>query len=294
MAVIKNNKSGLSGCIGDLQYRVVNGEQIVATKPTTCKNPKTVSQMAHRVKWSNISAMYRAADGALYNAFEEKKGNTNDYNLFMSANLYQKYEVYLTKEEKSNGACVVAPYQVSRGKLPSIIMYLENRQLITNIELGDFIISDETFVGDLATAILKANSSFQEDDFLSIILYIQHWNQNMNVPVANCIKQTLKLDSYDSTLLTSALSIVKLCNVQGKLSTTALMGDWGITMVHSRKRSNGRVAISTQCLEIQNELFAKYSSKEQQKKAMISYGVKEKAFLTPETASKNCRKNQGF
>ncbi len=294
MAIIKNNQSGMRGSIGNLQYREVKGEQIVAVKPTRCRNPKTESQMAHRVKWSNISAMYRAADGALYNAFEGKSGNTNDYTLFMSANLYLQYEVYLTKEEKRDSACVVAPYQISRGMLPSIHMHMDNSQLITNIELGDFVITDETTVRELAYVILGANPSFQEDDGLSIIKYTQEWNQNLNVPTATCDKEIIKLDSYDDTPLSALLKRVKICNVQGHLATAPLSGDFGITMVHSRKRANGSVAISTQCLEIQNALYAQYSSKEQQRKAMISYGVKESAFLSPDKASKFSKRNQGF
>ncbi len=284
----------MRGHIGDLQYREVNGEQIVSARPIGRKNPKTESQMAHRVKWANISAMYRAADGALYNAFEGKSGNINDYTLFMSANLYLEHEVYLTKEDKRDWACVVAPYQVSRGMLPSIDMHLENSQLITNIELGDFVITDETTVGDLAYAIQEANSSFLEDDGLSIIKYTQKWSQNTNVPTASCDKESIKLDSYDDTPLTAVFKRVKICNVQGHLATMPLSGDFGITMVHSRKRANGSVAISTQCLEIQNPLFAQYSSKEQQRKAMISYGVKERAYLSPEKASKFSKRNQGF
>ncbi len=284
----------MRGHIGDLQYREVNGEQIVSARPIGRKNPRTESQMAHRVKWANISAMYRAADGALYNAFEGKSGNINDYTLFMSANLYLEHEVYLTKEGKRDRACVVAPYQVSRGMLPSIDMHLENSQLITNIELGDFVITDETTVGELAHVIQEANSSFLEDDGLSIIKYTQEWSQNVNVPSATCDKESVKLDSYDDTPLASVLKRMKICNVQGYLATTPLSGDFGITMVHSRKRANGSVAISTQCLEIQNPLFAQYSSKEQQRKAMISYGVKERAYLSPEKASKFSKRNQGF
>lgn len=294
MAIIKNNRSGMRGSVGYLQYRVVNGQQIVAVKPTKCKNPKTEKQMAHRVKWSNISAMYRAADGALYNAFEGKSGNINDYTLFMSANLYLEHEVYLTKEEKENNACVVAPYQVSRGMLPSIHMHLENGQLISNIELCDFVITTDTTVRDLANAILEANSSFQEDDSLSIIKYTQEWDQNVNVPTAICDKESIKLDSFDTTPLSAVLKKIKICNVQGHLATAPLNGDFGITMVHSRKRANGSVAISTQCLEIQNPLFSRYSSKEQQRKAMISYGVNEKSFLTPDKESKFSKRNQGF
>lgn len=291
---INKNKTGLQGTIGGLQYRQVNGKEIVSEKAVNKKNPKTVRQMAHRVKWMNISAMYRAADGALYNAFEGKSGNINDYTLFMGANLYLEQEVYLTKQEKENNACVVAPYQISRGMLPSIGMHLENNQLTTDIRLGEFAISSETSVGDLAMVIQKENSSFQEDDCLSIILFTQEWNDNTNVPTASCDKEIIKLDSYDETPLDTVLSCVKVCNQNGVLAITQLCGDYGIAVVHSRKKVNGNVAISTQYLEVKNALFDQYSSKEQQRKAMVSYGVKEDPFLAHGAGSKKSRRNEGF
>lgn len=294
MAIIKSSKSGMRGVIGGLQYREVNGKQIVAAKQTSYHNPKTERQMAHRVKFSNIPSMYRAADGALYNAFEGKSGNLNDYNLFLSANLYLEQEVYLTKQEKQNNACVVAPYQISRGMLPSIQMKLNDDQLQTDICLGDFLITLQTEVGDLANAILMNNPAFLQDDGLSMILYTQEWNECLNVPTASCEKESIKLDLYDSTPLSSCISLVTVENQEGFLTIKGLSGNYGIALVHSRKRTDKNVAISTQKLLVKNELLESYSSKEQQRKAMVSYGVKEAPFLAQGAGFQKSRRNEGF
>lgn len=284
----------MRGTVGNLQYRQVNGKEIVSEKPARKKNPKTVKQMAHRVKWTNISAMYRAADGALYNAFEGKSGNTNDYTLFMGTNLYLDSEVYLTKQEKENNACVVAPYQVSRGMLPSIETRMSDNLLATDIYLGDFMITPDTKVSELANAILKNNPTFLENDALSVILYTQEWNDSFNVPTATCEKESSKLDLYDDSLLIAHISIVAFTNQGGCLAVTGLNGNYGITLVHSRKRNDKSVAISSQRLVVKNEFLDGYTSKEQQRKAMVSYGVKEDSFLAQTAESKKSRRNEGF
>lgn len=291
---ISKKKTGMRGTVGNLQYREVNGKEIISEKSASKRNPKTVKQMAHRVKWMNISAMYRAADGALYNAFEGKSGNTNDYTLFMASNLYLDPEVYLTKQEKEKNACVVAPYQVSKGMLPSIETRLNEDQLTTDICLGELEIAPETTVSDLTNAILKNNPVFLEDDGLSVILYTQEWNENFNVPVAICEKESIKLDLYNDNPLAAHIVLVAFTNLKGNLSITGLTGNYGIAVVHSRKRNDKSVAISTQRLVVKNEFLEYYSSKEQQKKAMISYGVKEDSFLAQTTGSKKLRRNEGF
>lgn len=292
---INKNKMGLQGNVGNLQFRQVNGQEIVSEKATIRKNPRTKKQMAHRVKWMNISAMYRAARGALYNAFEGKSGNVNDYTLFTQANLCLKTEVYLTKEEKEKNACVVAPYQISKGLLPSIQTQLSNDQLLTDIKLEDFTITPTTTVSDLAGIIQKYNpTDFWEDDYLSVILYTQEWNDSFNIPTATCEKESIKLDLYDASLLGAHFTLVTFTNQDGFLSISGLSGNYGIALVHSRKRADKTVAISSQQLMVKNDWLDTYGSVEQQNKSMISYGVKEDGFLSPATTTKKSRRNEGF
>lgn len=58
------------------------------------------------------------------------------YNAFVQANI-NVVKVFITKRLKANGGSVLAPYQITRGTLPSI-RYVkgEGERLVTNLSLG--------------------------------------------------------------------------------------------------------------------------------------------------------------
>ena len=140
MAILKGIVSRLTGSAGNLTFRRQGGATILSEKNTNVTNTRTAAQQKHRMKWANVIQMYKGISPLLNQAFENKPARVSDYNMFTKLNL-QREPVYLTKAEVTAGACVVAPYQISLGSLPSIEVEGTGADGVTDISLGDTIIA---------------------------------------------------------------------------------------------------------------------------------------------------------
>ncbi|MCQ2239842.1 MAG: hypothetical protein MJZ73_11500 [Bacteroidaceae bacterium] len=116
----KINKNGfLSGHTGDLVHREVKGKQIVQAMPSHYHDANTASQQKQRSGMRNIMAFYRLLKEAIKEQFEEATPLRRAYNCFIHHNLLQP-SVALKKQDFEQGLCLLAPYAVSHGSLPSL------------------------------------------------------------------------------------------------------------------------------------------------------------------------------
>ena len=81
----------------------------------------SAGQQRQRMKWVNIIRMYSGIAPLLKNGFEKKMAQQSDYNMFVRLNSAAS-PVYLTKSEADGGGCIAAPYQITQGSLPSIVI----------------------------------------------------------------------------------------------------------------------------------------------------------------------------
>lgn len=286
----------ISGSVGDLNYRVNRGTQILAVKATNVANPKTKGQMGQRTKWANIVATYQAANGALKDAFENKATNLSDYNMFMSVNL-QATPVYLTRQEAALKAAVAAPYKITQGSLPSITVTGTDATAYTDIALGDLQINESTTVAQLARAIVTNNSGWEYGDQLSYFSFQQRINANEGYPYLVCVKSKVELRLDDDSLLWEVVPEYGFAARNGFVGHGQDVGQGAFAWVHSRK-SNSRTLVSTQILVLNNDLYAEYTGEERFYKAAMSYGVSGTVFLKPEqdngaTATSTSGSSQG-
>ena len=93
--------------------------------------------------------------------------------------------VYLTKSEVNAGACVVAPYKITNGKLNSIVITGHGSQAVTDIALGSLTINDETTVADFSNAVVQNNKDFEYGDQITDFLLTQHINTVTCTPIAD-------------------------------------------------------------------------------------------------------------
>ena len=91
----------------------------------------------------------------LKKGFEGLNGKMNDYNAFIQANT-NVVKVYVPKSVRLNGGSVLAPYQITRGSLPSVAMVKAGDVLVSDINLGSLVIDAATTVADLANAVIPA------------------------------------------------------------------------------------------------------------------------------------------
>ena len=159
MAILNGIVSKMKGSAGNLTFKHVNGQTIVSEKATEVKNPRTPSQMAVRTRFTNIVSMYRGIRPLLNYGFESKAVGLSDYNMFVKVNM-QQTPVYLTKQQVAGGACIAAPYQITQGSLPAIVISGEGKNSMTDIFIAGLTINSSTTVGDFSKAVVSNNPSY--------------------------------------------------------------------------------------------------------------------------------------
>ncbi len=271
----------MSGSVGDLTYRVVNGQQTEAARVTHVKNPRTEGQMGHRTKWANVLAMFRAGAPSLKDAFERKTGRTSDYNCFTSINL-QSSGVFLTKQMAAQGGGIVAPYQITQGSLPAIQVTGEGEEAVSDLRLGSLTIGASTTVAELAAAIIRNNDNWMEGDQLSFFCFKQMYDTTENLPYIVCQRTRVALKLTDATLVLEVMPACAMGVKDGCLAIGTGLPEGAFAWVHSRKGSSGKTMVSSQRLQLNNPLYLQYASVSAQSNAMLSYGVSDAAFLKPD------------
>ena len=281
MAILKGIFRKQTGSIGDMTLRVVNGQTVTSEKVTR-NTSKTFAQMVRRVQWANVVNLYRAFEGTLHPSFESRPRSWSDFNAFMSANIGQ-YGVYLTASEASQGGCLVAPYQITRGSLPSVGMGTTEAGVITSdIKVGALDITDETTLAAFSAAVRANNSGWEYGDQLSAYVALQKVNTITQVPYVEVHAYEITLAEDDETLVLDLIDNDPTCFavVDQKLCLNAPING-GACYVHSRKDGQ-KTRVSTQRFTATNDLLDAYTTEAKRTEAIISYGGKTStAFLTP-------------
>jgi hypothetical protein len=281
MAILKGIFRKQTGSIGDMTLRVVNGQTVTSEKVTR-NTSKTFAQMVRRVQWANVVNLFRAFEGTLHPSFESRPRSWSDFNAFMSANIGQ-YGVYLTASEASQGGCLVAPYQITRGSLPSVGMGTTEAGVITSdIKVGALDITDETTLAAFSAAVRANNSGWEYGDQLSAYVALQKVNTITQVPYVEVHAYEITLAEDDETLVLDLIDNDPTCFavVDQKLCLNAPING-GACYVHSRKDGQ-KTRVSTQRFTATNDLLDAYTTEAKRTEAIISYGGKTSGeFLTP-------------
>ena len=268
------------GSIGDLTFKQVNGVTIVSEKITQMTNPRTDGQMRVRTRWNNIVAMYKGIRPKLNKGFENKAAGLSDFNMFMKMNM-QKEPVYLTKQKVAGGACVAAPYQITQGSLPAIVVTGTGQSGVTDIRLSENITSATT-VAQFAKDVVDNNPDYRYGDQIAFFLVKQKVNEETEIPYCQFFAAKVVLDAANDDQLTSVIGNSNgFASVDGKLGHQGNDGDCAYAWVHSRK-SNGKVLVSSQSLLAANSLLSEYQGDPVYLLARYSYGVTEDVFLAPD------------
>lgn len=274
------NKNGtFSGIMGDMVLRSYNGKTFAYKRPDHVNNPQSRSQMTQRVKKQNIVNIYGSMKPALKDNFQEKTGHQSDYSIFVSCNLSQQ-AVYLTDWEAGvRRVSVVAPYIVSFGKIPPIDYTLEDEWLVSDIQVGNLQLTDNTMVFNLTAAILTNNENWKAGDTLEFICCHQNirnfTTNNETAPYTECDYANIELSKVERGLLKKFLDKIEVkVNENGFLCMRAT-GEGGFAMVHKRPTVKG-VAVSIQSMKVNNQLLSVYSSEGQCNKAIACYMKKKK------------------
>ena len=284
MAILNGILKKLNGSAGSLTFKQVNGQTVVSEKATTVKNTRTPAQQRQRTKWGNVVQMYKGICPLINYGFESKAPGCSDYNMFMKVNM-KNSDIYLTREEVAGGACIAAPYQLTQGTLPSIVIVGSGENARTDIKLGELVIDAETTVKDFAMAVVSNNADYDFGDQISFFDVLQRVNAVTGIPYCQFLATNVMLDKTSEVKLLDIVSKYGFATVDGYLGHIEGEGDGVYAWVHTRK-SSAKTLVSTQSFVNNNaEMIAEYSGDQAYKRSVQTYGGENSSFLTPGTTT---------
>ena len=147
MAKIFGVNTKISGKVGQLLYRQTRTGTVVSELPVKPVIPRrSARQMDRRAQWANLGAIYKQFDAMLRKGYENLPPQMSVYNAFIQANI-DVVKVYITKTIRLNGGAILAPYQITRGSLPSIGMAKNaSNILVSGVALGTLVSEGNTVV----------------------------------------------------------------------------------------------------------------------------------------------------
>ena len=269
------------GKVGDLVFARRLGQQTTRAYNSNPKDAKTRSQVTQRVKMANVIAMYRALKNICNHSFEGLNVGQTSYSAFVKANLTGN-KVSLTKEAASFGACVVAPYLISRGSLPSIQVEGTGADAVTNIAVGNLTISGTTTIGQFADALVANNAGIEYGDQLTYVSLVQQTDANSGYPIVVAGIYEVTLNSASTDKVRDFIPEVGSSVKNGFLAHGALIGRGGFAWILSRKQTGSSLVVSTQRIVLTSpDVYEQFATADANTRAISSYGFTMEPILAP-------------
>ena len=285
MAKIFGVNTKIRGKVGEYIYRQTKVGTVVSEAPVKPVTPRrSQQQMNIRTQWANLGAIYKQFDSMLRRGFEELPPHMSVYNAFIQANL-GIVKVYITKTMRLNGGAILAPYQITRGSLPSISMAKNaSNILVSSVRLGTLTISATTTVAQFSQAVIDNNTSFLEGDQLTFFHGKQSVDSVTRTPRATITGYKVVLNTADDTPLWNVVDRIGFSVADNCLATSEQITNGAAVWVHSRETADNALKVSTQFFFVENSALATYQSNSAILASVNSYGGINSAavYLQPE------------
>ena len=271
-----------SGKLGNnLVMRKTAKGQILAKAPKKASQPRRSEKQANtRLQMANLLANYRLYSGKLLEAFESKTAGVSDANMYVSVNWgYQP--VYMTRQMRIQGCCVLAEYMICTGSMAPIGYELVDGKLVSDLSLGALVIGEETTVGELTSAVLQNNDLWEEGDQLTCFIGNQLLGSD-GQPRCTMKAEKVILNLDDDTKLWDITGADGFSTKDGYLAGGVVLQNMGMAWVHSRNNGS-QTKVSTQRLVVVSDVIAQYQTYAAMRAAADSYGgINSKAvYLNP-------------
>lgn len=284
--------SQMQGSVGLYTYRMTKHGVVVSEKIQAKGNAarRSLAQAQIRLQMANLFHLFGNFENTLDGAFENKPSNQTDLNAFVKAN-FNLFPVYLTKDISAMGAAVVAPYQISRGSLPTIQTALMADGVVrSNIALGNLTIDGDTSIAAFSQAVIENNMGYANGDQLSYFSLIQGSitvGDLGGIPMVKVNRYEVTLDILDTTtklydvVARYGFSVVTDDNMKF-LGCSGIPAVGGLAWVHSRGKG-ADMKVSTQFIVTNNVAsLSSWTGVHALRKAADSYGGYSSAkFLEP-------------
>lgn len=121
MAIIRGTYvTRLSGKVGDVVYRMRDGQNIASQKASVVKNPRTDAQQTQRMIMATVSAAYSAMKEICDHSFEGTTYGSKSMGEFMRRNIAIMKSQQQEFNAKGNPYMLPNPLIVSNGSIPTI------------------------------------------------------------------------------------------------------------------------------------------------------------------------------
>ena len=285
MGKIFGANTKISGKVGQLLYRQTRTGTVISELPVKPAIPRrSARQMDRRTQWGNLAAIYKQFDSMLRRGYENLPPQMSVFNAFIQANI-DVVKVYITKTIRLNGGAILAPYQITRGSLPSISMAKNaSNILVSSIRLGTLAIDANTTVGQFSQAVIDNNDAFDEGDQLTFFHGIQTIDTVTRTPRATIRGYKVVLSTAEDTKLWDVVDRIGFSVADNCLATSQQITNGAAVWVHSRETADGALKVSTQLFFVENSALATYQGRTAFTAAANSYGGINSAavYLQPE------------
>lgn len=261
-------------------YKGRDGRNVIRKRTWNRRNAKSPLQMRRRVQWPNLVQSWKAILPYMHPSFENKSAGQTDFNAFMQANVDSNC-VFLTKKESRLGVCIAAPYVITRGTLPEVVMSsVAGGRLKTDIALGDITIDADTNVSAFARAVVNNNNRFAFGDQISFLLMTQAVVGESRIPKVIVTFEKVVLDSNDNRKLLTVIGSDNGFSVSDGYLCTKSSLNGACAYIHSRLQ-DGKTIVSPAQLSVNNNLLEAFTSQEAQLASIKSYKGAAAKELTP-------------
>lgn len=270
--------SQTSGKLDEMfQTRQTDHGTILARNPKRRGMTRRSEKQANtRCQLANVSANYQLFRCKKMQSFEGKEAGQNDFNIFVQVN-YDRNPVFITKQDRKCGGCVLGNYQYSLGSLNPIAISLNaGGVLVTNIWLGSLVIDANTTVGEFSAAVLANNKDWQADDQLTFF-YAEQMVDSEGVPRASMDPYRMVMSTTDQTKLWNVVSALGFSSVAAAgtgyvLGMGIALSNAGGSWIHSRNDGDGEKQVSTQRMKVVSDILASYQGEAAFLASAKSYG----------------------
>lgn len=264
----KLTSHGLRGTVATEFFGKINLAQtnsgIVTRRIVENNDAKTPAQMARRIRWANMAAIYGILREAARQGFTEVLSGLSYWNQFIVVNT-SRVRLAITKDERKSGMAIVGPYAVTQGVLDEIQVNAHK----TNIALGDLVLGATTTVAEFSKAVVDNNSGYDYEDKITffqlqqVVLY--------GMPKVKFAFATVQLDALSQELVPAGIGQ----SVDGYLGNASLANFiGGFCWIHSRLDNDGKLMVSSQELICQNDqIIAMYDTAERRRYVAEQYGA---------------------
>ena len=283
------------GKVGNVVYRVRKGQEVASAHQPNVANPRTVTQIAQRIKFSVSVKFYKSAIAKMFKfAFEDKGANESDYNAFMRHNTTSAMILKRMQYDSTYYPAIGANWVLSFGSLPTheVNAGMERPYLTAMGLTGALAGGNVKFADCTISAIsnwLVTNYGYQNGDLFTIVRVDSHWSdineELINEPTwevvqirCNTNNYNRYKDVYEVSPLASDLVFDDAANALylGEFKDTAC----GYAVIHSRQGQ--KLLVSTQELVLNDAAMTIYSSSFEQpfyNEALYSWGATTDAVL---------------